>query len=316
MNTNTSVKERSAAFKSGYVTLLGAPNVGKSTLLNQILKEKISITCPKPQTTRNRIAGIYNRDDCQIIFVDTPGIHRAKDIFNKILVETALAALEDVDVVCFMIEASPEPKDIDIFVLDIIKDIQTPIFLVINKIDLLKNKALILPLIDFYKSKHSFEAIIPVSALLGDGVVELLDEIVAKLPEGPKYFPEDYITDLPERFIIAEFIREKIFHLTRQEVPYAVAVTIDSFKENPEKNQIVIEATIHVEKKSQKGIIIGKGGRMLKEIGRLAREDIERFLGCKVYLGLYVRVQEKWRQDTRVLAELGFKLPKRKRFPI
>ncbi len=301
------------SFRSGYVALIGAPNVGKSTLLNQILKEKISITCPKPQTTRNRIAGIYNRDDCQIIFVDTPGIHRARDTFNKILVETALGTLNDVDVVCFMVEASSEPKDVDLFVLDIINDeVQSPVFLIINKIDLLKNKALMLPLMDFYKSKYQFEEIIPISALLGDGVPELLDEIIRRLPEGPRYFPEDYITDLPERFIIAEFIREKIFHLTRQEVPYSVAVTIDSFKENPEKNQVVIEATIHVEKKSQKGILIGKGGRMLKEIGRLARQDIERFLGCHVFLGLYVRVQEKWRQDTRVLAELGFKMPKRK----
>ncbi|SFM96765.1 GTPase Era [Thermodesulforhabdus norvegica] len=300
-------------FRSGYVAILGAPNVGKSTLLNQILKEKISITCPKPQTTRNRIAGIYNTDACQIVFVDTPGIHQARDMFNKILVDTAISTLQDVDAVCFMIEATEEPKEIDLFVLDQIASVSTPMFLVINKIDLMKNKALLLPLMDYYSRKHTFEAIVPVSALLGDGVQDLLDEIKRVLPEGPKFFPEDYITDLPERFIVAEFIREKVFHLTREEVPYSVAVTVESFREDPDRKRIDIEATIHVERESQKGIIIGKGGRMLKEIGRLAREDIERFLGCHVYLSLFVRVQEKWRRDIRVLSEFGFRPPRKKK---
>ncbi|MBW1975586.1 MAG: GTPase Era [Deltaproteobacteria bacterium] len=297
-------------FRSGYVALLGAPNVGKSTLLNQILKEKISITCPKPQTTRNRIVGIFNGPGCQIVFVDTPGIHRARDTFNRILVDTALSTLEDVDVICFMIEASEKPKEMDLFVLEQIQSVNTPIFLVINKIDLLKNKAPLLPLMDFYSNQYNFRAIVPISALLGDGVNKLLDEITSVLPEGPQYFPHDYLTDLPERFIVAEFIREKIFHLTKQEVPYSVAVTIEAFREKPEKNLIEIEATIHVERKSQKGIIIGKNGSMLKEIGRLARQDIERFLGYRVFLSLYVRVQEKWRQDLRVLSEFGFKPPK------
>lgn len=305
--------EMTEGFKSGYVAILGAPNVGKSTLLNQIIKEKISITCPKPQTTRNRIAGIYNSDRCQIVFIDTPGIHQARDMFNKILVDTAISTLQDVDAVCFMIEATEEPKEIDLFVLDQIASVPTPMFLVINKIDLMKNKAHLLPLMDYYRKKHNFEALVPISALLGDGVQELLDEIIRVLPEGPKFFPEDYITDLPERFIVAEFIREKVFHLTHEEVPYSVAVTVESFREDPDRKRIDIEATIHVERESQKGIIIGKGGRMLKEIGRLAREDIERFLGCHVYLSLFVRVQEKWRRDVRVLGEFGFKIPGKKK---
>lgn len=292
--------------KCGYVAIVGAPNVGKSTLLNQILKEKISITCPKPQTTRNRITGIYNREDCQIVFVDTPGIHRAYDMFNKILVDTAISTLQDMDAICFVIDATKESKSLDIFVLNYISSIRIRKFLIINKVDLIKDKSRILPLIDFFTQGHNFEAIVPVSAILGDGIPELIDEIVKVLHEGPKFFPDDYITDLPERFIVAEFIREKIFHLIREEVPYSVAVTIESFREDPKKRRVDIEATIHVEQKSQKGIIIGRGGRMLKEIGRLAREDIEHFLGCHVYLGLFVRVQEKWRQNTRILREFGF----------
>jgi GTP-binding protein Era len=302
METNTS-------FKSGYASIIGAPNVGKSTLLNAIIGEKISITSPKPQTTRNRIAGIYNDERCQIIFVDTPGIHESKDLFNEILVSTALAATNDVDVLCFMVEPVNPPGKLDQYILEkVIRQTTTPVILVINKIDTVPNKNVLLPIIDFYRNQHDFHAIIPVSALLGDGVRELVDAIVEILPEGPRYFPEDHITDLSERFIVAELIREQIFHLTHDEVPYSVHVSIERFKDDPEKNITIIDATIHVEKDSQKGIIIGKGGRMLKEIGRLSRMSIEKFLGRKVYLQLYVRVQEKWRRNRRVLAEWGFRL--------
>ncbi|MCX7822310.1 MAG: GTPase Era [Syntrophobacterales bacterium] len=297
------------SFKSGYVSIIGAPNVGKSTLINAIVGEKISITSPKPQTTRNRIAGIYTDDRCQIVFVDTPGIHKSKDLFNEILVSTALSTVGDVDVLCFMVEPINPPGRLDMLILEkVISRLSNPTILVINKIDVVPAKNSLLPLIDFYSKQHSFYSIIPISALLGDGVKELVDRIVEILPEGPKYFPQDQITDLPERFIVAELIREQIFNLTHEEVPYSVHVSIERFEDQPDRNLVIIEATIHAEKDSQKGIIIGKGGKMLKEIGRLARINIEKFLGKKVFLQLYVRVQERWRRDKRILAEWGFRL--------
>ncbi|MEJ5347120.1 MAG: GTPase Era [Desulfosoma sp.] len=298
------------SYKSGFVALVGAPNVGKSTLMNQILKEKISITCSKPQTTRNRILGIYTTPRSQMVFVDTPGIHRARDTFNKILVETALGVLSDVDAVAFIVDVTAKGMDLDRFVLQCMEKLATPVILVLNKVDLVKDKAMLLPLMQRYTEMRSFEAVVPLSALTGDGVSELLDELEKLLPEGPRYYPEDMVTDQPERFLVAEIIREKVFHLTEEEIPYATAVTVDVFKEEPEKPLIRIEATIHVERDSQKGIIIGKGGARLKEIGRQAREDVERLLGCKVYLGLYVRVQKNWRRDRRVLGEFGYRLPR------
>lgn len=295
---------------SGFIGFVGAPNVGKSTLMNQILKEKISITCPKPQTTRNRIVGIYNTPRCQMVFVDTPGIHRARDTFNKILVDIALATLEDVDVVAFIVDVTARSVDLDRFALQAMEKLSTPVVLVLNKVDLLKDKALLLPLMQRYAELRDFAAVVPVSALTGDGVPELLAELERRLPKGPRYYPEDLVTDQPERFLVAEIVREKVFHLTEEEVPYATAVTVDAFKEEPEKNLVRIEATIHVERDSQKGILIGKGGGRLKEIGRLAREDVERLLGCRVYLGLYVRVQKNWRRDRRVLGEFGYRWPR------
>lgn len=293
-------------FRSGFVALLGAPNVGKSTLMNQILKEKISITSHKPQTTRNRILGILTRPHDQMIFVDTPGVHRAQDTFNRILNETAIRTLKDADVICFLIEAPEANRDINEFVLESLEGVDTPIILVINKVDLVA-KNLILPIIDSYQKKKNFRAIVPVSALLNDGVQDLVGEIAGLLPEGPQYYPSEYITDQPERFLVAELIREKVFHLVHQEIPYAVAVTIDTFSEIPDRDRIDIEATIHVERDSQKGILIGKKGQMLKEIGQQARKDIERLLGCHVFLKLFVRVQKKWRKDMRVLAEFGYR---------
>lgn len=294
-------------FRSGYVGLVGAPNVGKSTLLNQLLQEKISITAPKPQTTRNRIMGILTTEDFQVIFVDTPGIHRARDAFNQILVDTALSTLSEVDVIYFLVEAPDADREINAFILDNLAKVNTPVFLVINKIDLLPNKQALLPLMARFQSLHAFQAFIPISALTGDGVQTLLDETIGLLPEGPRYYPEDYLTDQPERFLVAELIREKVFHLLREEIPYAVAVVVDTFTEVPERNRIDIEATIHVEKDSQKAILIGKKGQMLKEIGKQARTDIEALLGSHVFLGLFVRVQKNWRKDMRMLSEFGYR---------
>lgn len=298
-------------FKSGFATLIGAPNVGKSTLLNAILGEKISITAPKPQTTRNRITGILTSQGFQIVFLDTPGIHKAQDSFNQILVDTAIATLSEVDVICFVIDASEAHREINSSILEELRGIETPVILVLNKTDLVRNKPDILPIIAKYRELHDFRAVVPVSALTADGVQALTDEIVALLHEGPRYYPEEDLTDQPERFFVAELIREKIFHLTREEVPYAVAVAIDSFSEDSERGIIRIEATIHVERDSQKSIIIGKKGQMLKEIGTQARLDIEKLLGCRVHLGLFVRVQKNWRKDPRMLDELGYRSPGR-----
>jgi GTPase len=293
------------SFRSGYVALIGAANVGKSTLLNNILQQKISITSPKAQTTRNRILGVLTQPGSQIVFLDTPGIHKAQDSFNKILMRTALSTLQEVDVICFLIDAGEAYRDINEFALQYLQNIATPVILAINKIDLIR-KTELLPMIDRYRSLHSFRAIVPISALQGDGIPEVVAEIATCLPEGPQYFPEDSLTDQSERFLVSELIREKVFHFTLQEIPYAVAISIDSFREDEERQRIDIEATIHVERQSQKGILIGKKGEMLKRIGMQARQDIEHLLGCHVFLGLFVRVQKNWRKDPRALAQFGF----------
>lgn len=292
-------------FKSGYIAIVGAPNAGKSTFLNQVLKQKISITAPKPQTTRNRITGIMSKEACQIIFVDTPGICQARDEFNRGLVETALSTLSESDVVLFMIEPEAE-RSVNEFILENLRRISTPVILLINKIDTLANKGRLLPLMETWQKRFDFRAIIPISATLGEGTEDVLSEVEGLLPEGPQYYPEDYVTDQPERFFVAELVREKIFHLVGQEIPYAVAVMVETFTEIPEKSLIEIECAINVERESQKGIIIGKGGRMLKEIGKQARLEIETFLGCHIYLGLFVRVQKNWRKDPRALREFGY----------
>lgn len=300
-------KQSEKSFKSGYVAIVGAPNVGKSTLLNQLLRQKISITAPKPQTTRNRIVGILTAQDHQIVFVDTPGIHKAQDEFNRALVDTALSTLSEADAVCFMIEPETAGSQINEYILENLKTVRTPCILAINKVDAVKNKGILLPMIQSYQERLNFNAVVPISALTGSGVGDLLDEIVSLLPEGPQYYPEDYVTDQPERFFVAELIREKIFHLVHQEIPYAVAVIVDKFTEIPERNRIEIDATINVERDSQKAIIIGKGGQMLKEIGKQARLEIETFLGCHIYLALFVRVQKNWRKDPRALEEFGYR---------
>jgi GTPase len=292
--------------RAGYVALVGAPNAGKSTLLNQLLKEKISITASKPQTTRNRIIGVLTRPTSQIVLVDTPGIHHARDAFNRTMVAYALETLKEVDVICFLIESQAAPREINRQIIEHLRKCSAPVILVVNKIDLLSDKSRLLPIMDEYRHYLEFSAVVPLSALSGDGTDRLVGEVEARLPEGPRYYPEDYLTDLPERFLVAELIREKVFHLAQQEVPYAVAVTIDLFQEGSRAKGTTIEATIHVERDSQKAIIIGKGGQMLKEIGTQARRDIEKLLGKHVYLGLFVRVQRNWRQDRRMLIELGY----------
>ena len=297
------------SFKSGFVAIIGRPNVGKSTLLNAILGEKIAIVSKKPQTTRNKIRGIKNMENAQIIFLDTPGIHTAKGYLNKFMVKEALSALEDVDCIIYMVEATREVIEEELFIIENFKKVapdgQPPIILCINKTDMAeKNK--LLPLIDQYSKLYAFKEIIPLSAAKGEGVDELLKLIIQLLPEGPKYFPEDILTDLPERFVAAEIIREKVFEFTKQEIPYSTAVVVDRFKENPQKKLVSISATINVERDSQKGIIIGKKGGMLKQIGTSARIDIERLLGTKVFLELFVKVQKDWTKDKKMLKEFGY----------
>jgi GTP-binding protein Era len=295
---------QSEKFRSGYVSLTGRPNVGKSTLLNAIIGEKIAIVTPKPQTTRNRITGIKNLDNAQIVFIDTPGIHKPQHKLGEIIVKEAKEAVREVDIILFMVE--PEfPGRGDKFILDILNDIDKPVILLINKIDKIKKND-ILPLIDTYRRLYPFKEIIPISALKGDGVNRVIDAIVSYLPEGPMYYPEDITTDQIERFMSSEIIREKIMDKTEEEVPYSIAVDIIDWKEHEDK-KIFIHADIYVEREGQKGIIIGKGGAMLKEIGTKARLDIERLLGTKVFLELRVKIKKDWRSNKHILRELGYK---------
>jgi len=280
--------------KSGFVGIIGLPNVGKSTLLNQLLGTKVSIVSPKPQTTRFNIRGVLTKDNYQVVFVDTPGIHDAKDLFNQIMVKEALNTLEEVDIILWVMDVTrriPEEERI----LDLIKKAGKPAILALNKIDLIKKQEL-LPIIDYFSKLHDFHAIVPVSALKNDGLDRLLDEIIKILPEGPFYYEPDRVTDLPLSLLIAEIIREKIFMLTYQEIPYSTAVKVEEIREEPDKNLLYIQATIFIERDSQKGIIIGKGGRMLKKIGTLAREELEFLLGKKIYLDLWVKALKDWRE--------------------
>ena len=285
-------------FKSGFVAIIGAPNAGKSTLLNRLLGQKIAATSEKPQTTRHRILGVVHLPQAQLIFLDTPGVHRAKKPLNLRMVEVALKALGDADLVLFITDAASPDKSSDQIILESLKKKDLSVILAINKVDLV-NKETLLPLMDRWHEALHFKAIVPISALEGTQVDDLVAEMVAELPEGPRYYGEDDVTDLPERFIAAEMIREKVFRLTGEEIPYAAAVTIESFKERPGKDLIDILATIHVDRESQKPIIIGKGGRMLKRIG-------ERMVGCKVFLKLWVRVQKNWTRDPRRIKGFGY----------
>jgi len=299
------VSGNTEVYRSGFVAIIGRPNVGKSTLLNQILGQKIAITSNKPQTTRNRILGIRNFDDGQILFLDTPGIHRAKGRLNKYMVDQALSACNDVDAVLFLVEATDTPGGGDDFILELLARSETPVILAINKVDLVPRQRL-LPLIEAYAARFPFREIFPLSALSGEGVTDLVDGLLGYLPQGPAYYPEDMVTDQPERFIVAEMVREQVLKQTREEVPYGVAVTVESFREEPERNLVVISAVIHVARDSHKGIVLGKRGTMIREIGRASRYDIERFLGCKVFLELFVKVQKDWTESKRMMREFGY----------
>ena len=298
-------------YRSGFVSLIGRPNVGKSTLLNHILGEKIAIVSDKPQTTRTRILGVKHLPDAQLIVLDTPGIHKPQYRLNQRMVRVALETLEEVDLILFLIEATEKPGAGDRYVLEQLKSRQTPVMLVINKIDIVQ-KSKLLPLIDAYQHLHSFTEIVPVSALTGEGVDRLVDLSVQAMPIGPVYFKEDVVTDQAMQLLAAELIREKILSKTRDELPFAVAVQIESFVEEKtrgrkgEEELARIAAIVYVEKQSQKGIVIGKGGQLLKAVGTEARMDMERLFGMKVFLDLWVKVKQDWRQDEQMLETLGY----------
>ncbi|MEW6002766.1 MAG: GTPase Era [Nitrospirota bacterium] len=291
-------------FRSGYVSIIGRPNVGKSTLLNSIIGEKVAIVTPKPQTTRNRIVGIKTLPEAQIIFIDTPGIHKPKHKLGEVMVKTAREALSEVDIILFMVEPH-ELKREDRMIIDLLKKVRSPVFLLINKIDTVK-KTDLLPLIDHLKELYHFKEIIPVSALKRDGVDLLVKRICDYLPYGPKYYPDDLITDQFERFMVSEIIREKIMEFTEKEVPYSVAVEIAAWTER-EDGLISISCNIYVEREGQKGIIVGNKGVMIKLIGSAARVEIEKLLNTRVFLELWVKVEKDWRDSKMTLRELGYR---------
>lgn len=292
-------------FKSGFISIIGRPNVGKSTFLNKVIGQKISIMSDKAQTTRNKIQGVLTKDDSQMIFIDTPGIHKPKHRLGDFMMKVAENTLNEVDAVLFMINADEGFGKGDQFIIDRLKQVKSPVFLIINKIDLVTPEKL-LEIIDEYKDKGDFEEIIPISALQGNNVNHLLNELLKHLPDGPQYYPADQVTDHPERFVITELIREKALHLTREEVPHSIAVAMENM-ETRKDGVILVQATIITERSSQKGIIIGKQGSMLKNIGQQARKDIETLLGSKVYLELWVKVKKDWRNRQSQLHELGFR---------
>ncbi|MEH6941216.1 GTPase Era [Bacillus sp. JJ722] len=303
MTSNNHTEEKT--YKSGFISIIGRPNVGKSTFLNRVIGQKIAIMSDKPQTTRNKVQGVLTGNDSQMIFIDTPGIHKPKHKLGDFMVKSAINALREVDVILFMVNAVEGFGRGDEFIIEKLQDIKTPVFLVVNKIDEVHPDEL-LPLIEKYKEKLNFQAIVPISALEGNNVETLLTTIKNQLSEGPQYYPADQVTDHPERFIISELIREKVLHLTREEVPHSIAVVIDSIKKKEGKDIVEVMATIIVERSSQKGIVIGKQGSMMKEIGQRARKDIELLLGSKVYLELWVKVQKDWRNKMSVLRDYGF----------
>ena len=292
-------------FKSGFVAIVGRPNVGKSTFMNYVLGQKIAIMSDKAQTTRNKIQGVYTKDDAQIVFLDTPGIHKPKHELGEFMVKSAYSALKEVDAVLFMVNVSEKRGPGDDFIIEKLKGIKTPIFLVLNKIDLVTPEVL-LERVESYKDALDFAGVFPISVLQGNNVNELMEGLINALPEGPQYYPADQITDHPEYFVVSELIREKILQLTQEEIPHSVAVTVDKMQKD-EFEKVHVDANIIVERKSQKGIIIGKGGRLLKEIGTRARRDIQQLLGNKVYLELWVKVEKDWRKRKSNLQEYGYR---------
>jgi GTP-binding protein Era len=292
-------------FRSGFVSILGRPNAGKSTLLNALVGSKIAIVADKPQTTRTTIQGVITTDRAQIVFADTPGIHRADSAINKRMIATVRAALNDRDVLLFVADASLDVTARDVEAVDLLRKTQTASVLVLNKIDLMKHKPQLLGRIERYRALYDFAEYVPVSAATGENLEQLRDVLMARLPEGPAYFPADHVTDQPERFLAAELVREQILGQTRQEVPHAVAVLVDKWEET--RGLVRIFATVYVEKEGQKGIIIGAGGAKLKQIGTLAREEMERFFGKKIFLDLHVKVHKEWREKPAFLDALDWR---------
>lgn len=290
---------------AGFVAMVGRPNVGKSTLTNSLIGEKIAIMSDRPQTTRNRIMCIMNTDNAQIMFLDTPGIHKPHHKLGEYMVRTAEGTLQEVDVILFIVDVTEKRGAGEDYILELLKKVKTPVILVCNKIDKLQDKSKLFKIMEDYSKLYKFAAVVPVSALTDGQFPGLVQEITKLLPEGPAYYPDDMITDQPERVIAAEMIREKVLRLTRDEVPHAIAVEVDEFKERDDEN-IYIRATIFVERDSQKGIIIGAKGGMLKKIGQQARADLEKLLYCKIYLDLWVKVKPDWRNQDKALKQFGY----------
>ncbi|XAP99378.1 GTPase Era [Staphylococcus aureus] len=290
--------------KSGFVSIIGRPNVGKSTFVNRVIGHKIAIMSDKAQTTRNKIQGVMTRDDAQIIFIDTPGIHKPKHKLGDYMMKVAKNTLSEIDAIMFMVNANEEIGRGDEYIIEMLKNVKTPVFLVLNKIDLVYPDEL-MPKIEEYQSYMDFTEIVPISALEGLNVDHFIDVLKTYLPEGPKYYPDDQISDHPEQFVVGEIIREKILHLTSEEIPHAIGVNVHRMVKESE-DRVHIEATIYVERDSQKGIVIGKGGKKLKEVGKRARRDIEMLLGSKVYLELWVKVQRDWRNKVNFIRQIGY----------
>ncbi len=300
METGTGKK----TYKSGFISVIGRPNVGKSTLINSLIGQKIAIMSDKPQTTRNRILCVLTQPDAQLVFLDTPGIHKPKHKLGEYMVKAAEGTLKEVDAILFVVDATEKMGPGEYYILERLHATHKPVILVVNKLDLIE-KSRVLPIISHYTEKYSFVGVVPISAKKETNLDGLLSEVKKYLPEGPQYYPEDMVTDQPERLIVAELVREKALELTREEVPHAIAVDVDEMTTRP-NDDVYIRATIYVERESQKGIVIGAKGALLKEIGAMARGDIEALLGSRVYLDLWVKVKKDWRDRDGILRNLGF----------
>ena len=296
-------------FRSGFISIIGRTNVGKSTLLNRMLQQKIAIMSDKPQTTRNKIVGIYHAADAQIVFLDTPGFHKPQHRLNEIMLNTAVTSLQGIDAILYLVEPDRKIGNGDEYILNLLQQVQRPVILAINKIDLVPQREHLLPIIEMYAQAYKFAEIIPISAQENENITRMLTTLTGYLPEGPQYYPEDMVTDQPERFLVGELIREQVLRTTREEIPYSIAVVVEEMSTRETKAIVDITATIYVEKMSQKGILIGKSGHMLKQIGSVARTEIERILGSQVFLTLWVKVRKNWRMDERDLRTFGYVSP-------
>ncbi|WP_075618115.1 GTPase Era [Paenisporosarcina indica] len=298
--------EVNKGFKSGFISIIGRPNAGKSTFLNRVIGQKIAIMSDKPQTTRNKVQGVLTTKTEQIVFIDTPGINEPRHKLGDFMLKVAKNTLREVDAILLMVDSTDRIGKQDRYILEMLKGNETPVFLVMNKIDLIHPDKL-MSVIESFRNEYDFADVLPISALEGINIEGLLKVLIENLPEGPQYYPADQVTDHPERFIISELIREKVLHLTHEEIPHSIAVVIEKIKRDPETDKIKVSATIMVERDSQKGIVIGKKGALLKEVGMRARKDIEMLLGSKVYLELWVKVQKDWRNKSTHLRDFGFR---------